>query len=292
MGKKIATFITTMALLLSMMIITVFAASPKAVKSVTVRVDNKKVAQKTYTLATGESKRLEVTSSPKKALKSVDYQSSNKKVVSVNKNGRITAKRSGTARIRVTVTGKNNKKKSNWVDVRVRDSAQTPTGTKVLVAYFSATNTTEKIAEYIAKELNADLQEINPADPYTAADLNYNNSNSRCSVEMDDPDSRPAIADSVENMEQYQVVFLGYPIWWGSAPKILSTFLESYDFTGKIIIPFCTSGSSGIGSSATNLENLISGAQWLAGRRFGSSTSRADMVTWVNGLGLDISLPE
>lgn len=118
---------------------------------------------------------------------------------------------------------------------------------KILVVYFSATHTTQGVAKKIADVLNADLYEIKPQDPYTDEDLDYNNDKSRSTIEMNDPDARPAIAGSVKNMEQYKTVFLGYPIWWGEAPRILSTFVESYDFSGKTMIPFCTSGGSGIG---------------------------------------------
>lgn len=162
-------------------------------------------------------------------------------------------------------------------------------GTKVLVAYFSATNTTEGVAEHIANGLNADLYEIVPKEPYTDADLNYNNDNSRSTIEMNDPSARPTISGSVENMEQYDIVFIGYPIWWGEAPRIVSTFMESYDFSGKTIVPFCTSGGSGIGSSASNLEQLTSGTTWLDGRRLNGSDSQETVMEWVNGLGLDVS---
>ena len=160
-------------------------------------------------------------------------------------------------------------------------------GTKVLVAYFSATNTTEGVAEHIANGLNADLYEIVPEEPYTDADLNYNDNNSRTTIEMNDPNARPAISGSVENMEQYTTVFIGYPIWWGEAPRIVSTFMESYDFSGKTIVPFCTSGGSGIGSSASNLERLTSGATWLDGRRLNGGDSQDTVMEWVNSLGLD-----
>lgn len=161
-------------------------------------------------------------------------------------------------------------------------------GQKVLVAYFSATNTTKTLAEYISDGLNADIYEIVPATPYTSADLNYGNSSSRATVEQNDPSARPAIARSVSSMEQYDIVFIGYPIWWGQAPRIVSTFLESYDFNGKTIVPFCTSGSSGIGSSATNLHSLTNGATWLDGQRFSGGTSRDTMIEWVNSLGLTL----
>lgn len=160
--------------------------------------------------------------------------------------------------------------------------------TKVLVAYFSATNTTKGVAEHIADGLHADLYEIVPEEPYTDADLNYNDNNSRTTIEMNDPDARPAISGSVENMEEYDVVFIGYPIWWAEAPRIISTFMENYDFSGKTIVPFCTSGGSGVGSSATNLEQLTSGADWLAGQRLNGSDSQDKIMEWVNGLGLDL----
>lgn len=158
---------------------------------------------------------------------------------------------------------------------------------KVLVAYFSATGTTKGVAEHIASGLKADIYEIVPEDPYTDADLNYNDNNSRTTIEMNDPNARPAISGSVENMEQYDIIFVGYPIWWGEAPRIVSTFMESYDFSGKTIVPFCTSGGSGIGSSASNLEHLTSGATWLDGRRLNGSDSQDTVMEWVNGLGLN-----
>lgn len=161
-------------------------------------------------------------------------------------------------------------------------------GGKVLVAYFSATNTTEGVANRIAEGLGVDLYEIIPEDPYTDEDLNYNDSSSRTTIEMNDPDARPAISGAVENMEQYSVIFLGYPIWWGEAAKIMDTFVESYDFTDKTIVPFCTSGGSGVGSSAKNLEQLATGGQWLAGTRFNGSESQDALMEWVNGLGLDL----
>lgn len=160
---------------------------------------------------------------------------------------------------------------------------------KVLVAYFSATNTTEGVAQTIADSLGADLYEITPVDPYTAADLDYHDDKSRSTIEMNDPNARPAISGSVENMEQYDIVFIGYPIWWGEAPRILSTFVESYDFSGKTIVPFCTSGGSGVGSSASNLERLTGGATWLSGTHLNGGASHSSVVEWINGLGLDIT---
>ena len=158
---------------------------------------------------------------------------------------------------------------------------------KVLVAYFSATNTTEGVAERIANGLNSDIYEIIPETPYTDADLNYHDNNSRTTIEMNDPNARPAISGSVEDMGQYDIVFIGYPIWWGEAPRIVSTFMESYDFSGKTIVPFCTSGGSGIGSSASNLEQLTNGAEWLSGKRLNGNDSQDTVMEWVNGLELE-----
>ena len=157
---------------------------------------------------------------------------------------------------------------------------------KILVAYFSATGTTEGVAEQIAEGLSCDLYEITPQDPYTDADLNYSDTNSRTTSEMNDENARPAISGSVSDMAQYDVVFLGYPIWWGEAPKIINTFLESYDFSGKTIVPFCTSGSSGISSSVSALKPLASGATWLEGRRFGGGVSDETVMEWVRSLNL------
>lgn len=157
---------------------------------------------------------------------------------------------------------------------------------KILVAYFSATHTTQGVAEKLAQGLNADLYEIVPAEPYTSADLNYSDNNSRSTQEMNDPAVRPAISGSVENIDQYDVIFLGYPIWWGDAPRIMSTFVESYDFSGKTIVTFCTSGSSGIGSSASNLEKLAGSGTWLDGHRFSGSDSQETILNWANGLGI------
>jgi diketogulonate reductase-like aldo/keto reductase/flavodoxin len=158
-------------------------------------------------------------------------------------------------------------------------------GGKTLVAYFSATNTTRPLAEYASDILSADLYEIIPEIPYTDADLAYY-TNGRADREQNDPAARPGISGRVENMADYDVIFLGYPIWHGQAPRIISTFLESYDLTGKTIVPFCTSHSSGIGSSDTGLHSLASGANWLAGRRFAGGTDRNTVEEWISGLDL------
>lgn len=156
--------------------------------------------------------------------------------------------------------------------------------TKTLVVYFSATGTTKPLAEYAAEILNADLYEIVPENPYTEADLAYY-INGRADQEQNDSSARPGISGGVENMERYDIIILGYPIWHGQAPRIISTFLESYDFSGKTIIPFCTSHSSGIGSSADNLHVLCSDSvNWIEGRRFEAGTSRETMKEWLNDI--------
>ena len=170
------------------------------------------------------------------------------------------------------------------------DEAPTETGdsgNKILIAYFSATNNTENIANHLNEILDADLYEIVPETPYTSDDLNYNDSSSRSSQEMNDPDARPAISGGVDNIEQYDVIFLGYPIWWGEAPRIINTFLESYDFSGKAIAPFCTSASSPLGSSAAMLQDLTTNATWLGGQRFSGGDAASDVQEWVDSLNLN-----
>jgi len=159
-------------------------------------------------------------------------------------------------------------------------------GGKVLVAYFSCTGTTERIAGYIAGNYGVTAYRITPETPYTSADLNYNDSSSRATREQNDPAARPAISGTVENLEDYDIIFLGYPIWWGQAPKIMYTFVERCELSGKTIIPFCTSGSSGIGSSAVNLSQSAPNATWLEGSRFSGSATRESVIDWVNGLEL------
>lgn len=159
---------------------------------------------------------------------------------------------------------------------------------KILVAYFSATKTTKQLAQYATALLNADIYEIIPSVPYTEDDLAYY-TNGRADQEQDDPSARPEIAVGVENMEQYDTILLGYPIWHGQAPRIISTFLESYDFSGKTILPFCTSHSSGIGSSDTNLHPLAQTANWMKGRRFAAGTSKEDISEWLDEMGISQS---
>ena len=185
-------------------------------------------------------------------------------------------------------TGNENEQPDETPDAKPDDpSASEPEGSKILVAYFSATNNTEGVAQKLADGLGADLYEIVPEQPYTDEDLDYGNSESRSSVEMNDPDARPAISGSVENMEQYDVVFLGFPIWWGEAPRIMSTFVESYDFSGKTLVAFCTSGGSGFGSSDSALKSATGTATWLDGHRFSAGASAEDVLAWADGLEIN-----
>lgn len=166
-----------------------------------------------------------------------------------------------------------------------------PRANRILVAYFSATGSTRGVAEHIADIVGADLFEIAPEEPYTGADLDYRDASSRASREQDDPAARPAIHGEVEDMGQYGVVFLGYPIWHGQAPKIISTFLEGCDLSGKTVIPFCTSGGSGIDGSEGALNALAPQARWRSGERFGAGASREAVKDWVDGLELGATGP-
>ena len=159
---------------------------------------------------------------------------------------------------------------------------------RVLVAYFSATGNTENVAQHLQTILDADLYAIEPELPYTDEDLYYSDENCRANQEQNDPDARPAITGIPENVAEYDIIFLGYPIWWGQAPKVIYTFLESCAFKNSTIIPFCTSGSSGIGSSADNLQGLTENVQWLEGRRFAAGSSQDEIAQWVNSLALDL----
>ena len=166
-------------------------------------------------------------------------------------------------------------------------TSQSDAGGRILVAYFSCTGNTEKVAGYVAEALDVSAYEIVPETPYTSADLNYSDSSTRATREQNDPNARPGISGKVENMDEYDIIFLGYPIWWGQAPKIMYTFVESYDLSGKTIVPFCTSGSSGIGSSAVNLSKSAPDAEWLSGNRFSGSATKESVAKWIDGLGLE-----
>ena len=158
---------------------------------------------------------------------------------------------------------------------------------KTLVAYFSASGETARLAKTVAEATGGMLHEIQPKQPYTQADLNWNNKNSRSSVEMNDPTSRPEIANHIENMERFDTVFVGFPIWWYVAPTIISTFLESYDFSGKTVIPFATSGGSGMGKTDSILHKCCSSKTiWKPGKRMNSHESYAAVQSWIDSLKL------
>ena len=154
----------------------------------------------------------------------------------------------------------------------------------VLVAYFSATGTTKGVAERIAAVTGGDLYEILAADPYTADDLNYNDRSSRSTSEQNDKNARPEIGSVDLSLEAYTTIYLGFPIWWGEEPRILDTFVEEYSFEGITVIPFCTSGGSGIGRSGPNMEALAGTGTWLEGKRFSGNVSEADLQSWIDGL--------
>lgn len=157
---------------------------------------------------------------------------------------------------------------------------------KILVAYFSASGVTAKAAKALAEAAGADLYEIKPEKPYTREDLNWNDRKSRSSVEMNDKTSRPAIEGKVADMAQYQTVFVGFPIWWYVAPTIINTFLESYDFSGKTVVPFATSGGSGMGKTNTGLAPSCPGAVLLDGKMLNGMQSQAVLKAWVESLNL------
>lgn len=163
----------------------------------------------------------------------------------------------------------------------VADPEENSAGT--LVVFFSATGTTKGVAEQIASVTGADTYEILAAQTYTSDDLNWNDQNSRTTLEQNDKTVRPAVGSETISLDGYSTIYLGYPIWWGEEPRIMDTFVESYNFSGKTVIPFCTSGGSGIGASGTNLEANAGSGTWLEGQRLSSSS---DIAGWISGLGL------
>lgn len=158
---------------------------------------------------------------------------------------------------------------------------QTMKGSKVLVAYFSATGTTKEAAQRLASVTDGELYEIQPGQPYTDADLDWNDRKSRSSVEMNNPQSRPAIKGKKENMADYDVVFIGYPIWWNLAPTIVNTFIESHDLKGKTVIPFATSGGSSIGNSVSALKKAYPEIRWRDGKLLNRASEKS-IREWVD----------
>jgi len=155
---------------------------------------------------------------------------------------------------------------------------------KKLVAYFSASGVTAKVAENLADAIGADIHFIEPAVRYTKADLDWRDKNSRSSVEMNDPASRPAIASFRDNMAEYDTIFLGFPIWWYRAPMIINTFLESYDMTGKTIVVFATSGGSGMGKTVAKLQPSCPGAKLVEGMVLKGGGDIQEILDWADGV--------
>jgi flavodoxin len=162
------------------------------------------------------------------------------------------------------------------------DNTQKDGGT--LVVYFSATGTTKGVAEKIAGITGADTYEIKAAQEYSDEDLNWNDSNSRSTKEQNDSSVRPEIGSEAVSLDGYSTIYIGYPIWWGEEPRIMDTFVESYNFDGITMIPFCTSSSSGIGRSGQNLADNAGSGSWLEGKRFGAGASEDDIRSWIEGL--------
>ena len=150
-------------------------------------------------------------------------------------------------------------------------AAQQNTDVRSIVVYFSCTGNTKAVAEEVAAQTGSELHDIVPEEPYTEEDLNYNNDNCRANIEMNDPESRPAISNTIENFSEYDTIYIGYPIWWGSLPRIMNTFLDTYDFSGKTIVPFCTSGSSSISQSVSVIREAEPEAQIKKGLQISSA---------------------
>lgn len=151
---------------------------------------------------------------------------------------------------------------------------------KVLVAYFSASGVTASLAKKLAQEIKADLFEIEPEAPYSEADLDWRNQKSRSSLEMKDPSSRPAIRSEINDISQYELIFIGFPVWWYREPSIIDTFMEAYAFTGQTIVPFATSGGSSIGNSGENMQKLAPNAKVLAGQRLAANMTGQELSKW------------
>ncbi len=260
-----------------------------------------KLSKKTVTLNVGQSAKLKIKGGSGK----VKWKSSNKAVASVTSKGKITGNKAGNATItatrkkkklkcKVTVINTSDKTSEDIssedinrsIEASTSENAANPdtdnAGSKILVAYFSVTGNTRPYAGQIAEKTGADLYEIIPEVPYTSKDIDYN-SDCRANKEQEDDTARPVISGSVPDFSKYETVFIGYPIWWGTCPKIIDTFMESYDFSGKKVIPFCTSGSSGISTSETHIRKVLTGAVVEKGHR---ASSKSDVDSWVESLKL------
>ena len=195
-----------------------------------------------------------------------------------------TASKTAQAAGTVTEAPASAAEKAPETEAPAAETPATETHSDVLVAFFSATGTTKGVAERIASVTGGDLYEILAAEPYTSDDLNYNDSSSRSTKEQNDKNVRPEIGSEDISLEGYTTIYLGFPIWWGEEPRILDTFVEKYSFDGITVIPFCTSGGSGIGRSGPNMEALAGTGTWLDGQRFDGNVSEADLQSWIEGL--------
>lgn len=262
------------------------AAGKKTIRSVTVKMAGKTVTKKTVTLQKGKNAALKVSASPHIARKNITFKSDKKTVAAVDKNGKITAKKAGTARITIILTKKGYKKKTTWVKIKVSDSqnstedVQPPAAGngKSLVVYFSRTRTTKAVAEEIQSLTGSDLVELKTVVPYPSS---YSDCLAQAQEEKAN-NARPELSTRISNMSEYDTVYVGYPIWCYTAPMAVFTFLESYDFTGKTVIPFCTSGSSSISQSVTDIRSICSGVNVLDGFRAGGSET---VEAWLARIG-------
>ena len=270
-----------MMLAISMAFALLFGAAniaPAQAASKTVKTTKITLSQtKTIKLKVGEKVTLKATVKPKNSTQKVKWSTSDKKVATVSAKGVVKAVGKGTA----TITAKSGSKKAS---VKVKVSAGKASGEKTLVAYFSCTGTTRGVAKKLAKVTGADLYEIAPAEPYTDEDLDYGDDSTRATWEQNHPDTRPKLGGKALKLKGYTTLSLGYPIWWGMAPRIMCTFVERYNFTGITVIPFCTSGSSGIGDSGNDLARLAGTGTWLKGARHSGSISEKELRAWVEGL--------
>ena len=195
-----------------------------------------------------------------------------------------TASKAAQAAGTVTEAPASAAEKAPETEAPAAETPATETHSDVLVAFFSATGTTKGVAERIASVTGGDLYEILAAEPYTSDDLNYNDNDSRSTKEQNDKNVRPEIGSEDISLEGYTTIYLGFPIWWGEEPRILDTFVEKYSFDGITVIPFCTSGGSGIGRSGPNMEALAGTGTWLDGQRFDGNVSEAELESWIEGL--------
>ena len=199
-----------------------------------------------------------------------------------NNNSQVSADATQNMQIESSVETENTNNTEEAEQTVTTESSEEDGGT--LVVYFSVTGNTKSVAEKIASVTGADIYEIKAALEYTDEDINYNDSDSRTSKEQNDSSARPEIGSEEISLDGYSTIYIGYPIWWGEEPRIMDTFVESYNFDGITVIPFCTSGSSGIGRSGQNLADNAGSGNWIEGKRFGGGASEDEIRSWIEGL--------